>query len=407
MADIDEVKTLFAETQKTVEATKAKVAEMEGKSADYVDQDSLKKMKSDLADQIAKMDTAQAELKARVDQQEIKGNRPGAAKIDTPEAKAMDGYMRKGVEPPAEMKSMSTGSQVDGGYLVPDVVRDGIQARLRRTSPMRQLATIVSLQGDQYQVLVERGDAGYQWAGETQSRDETGTPDINRISISQHELSAMPKVSQRLLDNATFDVEAWLTAYVAGRFARAEATAFLSGNGVDKPKGFLAYSKAATADDTRAAEALQYRATGVSGGFAVAPNAADVLVRTFYDLQGEYQSNASWMAKNTTMAEIAVLKDSDGGFLLRDILNADGTLVRTIMGRAAFVADDMPAIAADSYGIAVGDFAAGYTIVDGQSISLLRDPFTAKPNVLFYTTKRVGGGVTDFDAIKLIKFGTS
>lgn len=406
MADIDEVKTIFAETQKTVEATKAKVAEMEGKSADYVDQDSLKKMKSDLADQIAKMDTAQAELKARVDQQEIKGNRPGASKIDTPEAKAMDSYMRKGVEPPAEIKAMSTGSQTDGGYLVPDVVRDGIQARLRRTSPMRQVATIVSMQGDQYQVLVERGDAGYEWVGETQTRLETNTPDINRISISQHELSAMPKVSQRLLDNATFDVEAWLTNYVAGRFTRAEATGFVSGDGVNKPKGFLAYSKAATADDARANETLQYRVTGVSGAFAAAPNAADVLVRTFYDLQGEYQVNASWMAKNTTMAEVAVLKDSDGGFLLRDILNADGTLVRTIMGRPAFVADDMPAIAADSFGIAVGDF-AGYTIVDGQTVSLLRDPFSAKPNVLFYVTKRVGGGVTDFDAIKLIKFGTA
>jgi HK97 family phage major capsid protein len=409
MSELDEVKALFAETQRTATAAQQKADELAKKQADYVDQDAFGKMKADLAEKFSKADALQAELaetKARLADLEVKANRPkGAAGLQTPESKAFDAYFRKGIEAD-ELKAMNTGVNPDGGYLVPDSVRDGIQARLRRTSPVRSVATVVGFTGDQYQVLVERGDAGFQWAGEVQNRDETDTPTINRISITCHELSALPKVSQRLLDNATFDVESWLTSYVSGRFARAEATAFVSGNGVNQPKGFLSYSLSTAADETRANETLQYRTTGVSGAFAATPNGADVFVRTFYDLQGAYQANAVWMAKNTTMAEIAVLKDSDGAFLLREMLNGDGALVRTIQGRPAVIADDMPAIAANSYSIAVGDFSA-YTIVDGLSVTVLRDPFSAKPNVLFYTTKRVGGGVTDFDAIKFIRFGTA
>lgn len=403
MADIDEVKSLFEATQRTAEAAKQKVEELAGKAADYLDKATLDNIKADLAGKMSAQDAAQVALKARLDDIETKLNRPGAAsKVETQESKAFGDYMRKGIEA-AELKAMSTTTGADGGFLIPDAVREGIQARLRRSSPVRQVASVIPFNGQNYHVLVERGDAGYEWAGEKSTRNETDTPTINRISITAHELSAMPKVSQRMLDEATFNVEGWLQARVEDRFARAEASAFVSGTGIDRPKGFLAYSTATTADESRAAETLQYRGTGVSGAFATtAP--ADVLVKTFYDLQGAYQANASWMMKNATMAEVAVMKDGDGAYLLREILNADGTLVRTIMGRPAYVADDMPTIAANSLSIAVGDFMAGYTIVESQGITVLRDPFTAKPNVLFYTTKRLGGGVTDFDAIKLIKF---
>lgn len=407
MADIEEVKKLFADTQEIATKAREQVEAMAKKQADYIDNDTLTKMKADLAVKLDAADKAQADLKARLDDVETKSNRPGGKPFgQTPEAKALDAYLRKGTEAAAELKAMATSEGDSGGYLVPDGMRDGITKRLRRTSPLRAVATVVGFQGDQYQVLVERGDAGYQWGGETQVREETATPTLNRISIDTHELSALPKVSQRLLDNASYDVEAWLTGYVSDRFARAEATAFVSGDGVNKPKGFLAYGKSAVADESRANETLQYRATGASGAFAASPNAADALVKLFYDLQGAYQANASWMMKNTTMAEVAVLKDGDGAFLLREMLNGEGSLVRTIMGRPAAIADDMPAIAADSYAIAVGDF-ADYTIVDGLNVTVLRDPFSAKPNVLFYTTKRVGGGLTGFDGIKLLKFAAS
>lgn len=409
MADVEEIKKLFDDTQKVAQQAKDKADEISKKTADFVDQDTLKKMQADLAEKFTAADKLQQDLKAQIDAVETKGNRPSApaGKDESPEAKAFDGYLRKGVEPAVEGKAMSTGSNPDGGYLVPDAMRDGIQARLRRSSPMRQLATVVAFDGGSYDVLVERGDAGYEWAGETQTRSETDTPTINRISLTLHELSAMPKVSQRMLDVATFDIEAWLSAKVIDRFSRAEATAFLSGNGVNRPKGILSYATASTADESRAVETLQYRATGADGAFAASPNAADTLVKLFYDLQGQYAVNASWLLKNSTMAEVAVLKDGDGAFLLRDMLNSDGTIVRTIQGRPAYLADDMPAIASNAMAIAVGDFQAGYTIADGVGVRVLRDPFSAKPNVLFYTTKRVGGGVTDFDAIKFLKFGTS
>lgn len=409
MADVEEIKKLFDDTQKVAQQAKDKADEISKKTADFVDQDTLKKMQADLADKFTAADKLQQDLKAQIDAVETKGNRPGApaGKDESPEAKAFDGYLRKGVEPAVEGKAMSTGSNPDGGYLVPDAMRDGIQARLRRSSPLRQLATVVAFDGDSYDVLVERGDAGYEWAGETQTRSETDTPTINRISLTLHELSAMPKVSQRMLDVATFDIEAWLSAKVIDRFSRAEATAFLSGNGVNRPKGILSYSTASTVDESRAVETLQYRATGADGAFAASPNAADALVKLFYDLQGQYAVNSSWLMKNSTMAEVAVLKDGDGAFLLRDMLNSDGTIVRTIQGRPAYLADDMPAIASNAMAIALGDFQAGYTIADGVGVRVLRDPFSAKPNMLFYTTKRVGGGVTDFDAIKFLKFGSS
>jgi HK97 family phage major capsid protein len=404
MSDLEEIKGLFSGTQKTIEALRSDVDALKGKADDYVDFDRQEKMKADLASMF------EAEQKAtleRVEALETAHNRPGAGKSDpdAPEAKAFNDYLRKGVEA-EELKAMSTQVSADGGYLVAPQMEAGIRERLRRTSPIRQVANVVSLDGNSYDILIERGDAGAEWAGERATRNETTTPTINRISIALHELSAMPKVTQRLLDNSTYDVEGWLTGYVADKFARTEATAFISGDGVNKPKGFLSYSTATGADDTRAVETLQYRATGASGAFATS-NPADVLVQTYYDLQGAYAANASWMMKNTTAAAVAVLKDGDGSYLIQSMLNTDGTILRTIQGRPMYVADDMPAIGADSMSIAIGDFAAGYTIVDGQSVTVLRDPYSAKPNVLFYTTKRTGGGLVEADAIKLIKFGTS
>ena len=408
MSDLAEIKGLFEATQKVAEAARQKAEEATAKSADFIDRDTLKKMEEDLAKKMSDMDAKQAAMAAKLDEAQTKANRPGGAAqhVDSPAAKAFDAYIRKGTEPQLDEKAMATNVNADGGYLVPDVMRDGIQTRLRRSSPVRAVASVVSISGGSYEILVERGDTGFAWAGETETRSETDSPTVNRITITRHELSAMPKVSQRLLDEAAFDVGGWLTGAIGDRFSRAEATAFVSGSGYDQPKGFLSYSTAATADETRATAALQHRLTGTSGAFdATAP--ADALVHLFYDLQGAYQANASWMAKNTVMAKIATMKDAEGQYLIREILNASGNFVRTIMGRPAYIADDMPEIGAGSLSVAVGDFAAGYTIVDGPQISILRDPFSAKPHVLFYATKRVGGGVSDFDAIKVLKFSNS
>ncbi|WP_138423713.1 phage major capsid protein [Maritimibacter alexandrii] len=401
-----EIKELFSDTQKTVEALRSDVEGLKGKSADYVDNQKFDKMKADIA---AGLEAEQKSMMERLEKVETAGNRPGApggpdeAKDAAYNASFVD-YLRKGEEGP-ELKSMATNTAEGGGFMVSPTIRAGIQTRHRRTSPIRMLATVEQFSGASYDVLIDRDDLGYEWAGETGSRSETNTPTVNRISIVLHELSAMPKVSQRMLDVADFDIESWLVGKISDKFARAEATAFVSGNGVNMPKGFLAYDVATDADADRAAGKLQYRATGAAGDFA-ASAPADVLTRTFYDLQGVYQANASWLMKNTVAADVAVLKDGADQYLLQSMLNTDGQIVRTVQGRPMYVADDMPAKGAGSLSIAVGDF-TGYTIADNTNVVILRDPFSAKPNVLFYATKRVGGGITDFDAIKVIKFATS
>jgi HK97 family phage major capsid protein len=399
MADIEELKKIAEEGNKTLAALRDTV-EAKANSADVVDKDTLAKAEADFATKLQAEQDARLELKAKLEDLETKGNRPNAAKAEQEvEAKQFTDYLR-GAIGETEYKAMATNSQVDGGFAVTPTMMAGIRDRQRRWSPIRGIAAVYS--AETLEMLVERDDAGFEWAGETQSRSETDSPKIHKVSIPTHELSALPKISQKMLDNGGFDVGAWLEGKVSDRFGRAEGAAFVSGTGVDRPKGFLSYGTSTAADASRATETLQVRNTGASGAFA-SSGPADVFVNSFYDLQGVYQSNATWVMKNTTAAAVATLKDGDGRYLVREILNGDGAITRTIQGRPILIADDMPAMAANSLSIAVGDFNA-YGIVDNGGVRVLRDPYSAKPFVLFYSTKRVGGGVTDFDAIKLIKF---
>jgi len=404
MSDLIEVKELFSSTQKTVEALRGKVEELEGKAADVVDNDTLSKMKADLS---ALFEAEQKSNSDRLVEVETKLNRPGAPgeKKDDEYATKFVQYLRDG-EGVAEMKAMGTQTAASGGFLVSDGMREGIQSRSRRTSPIEQIASSISFSGGNYEIILERDEPGSGWGdGERTTSTETGTPTVNKISIAMHDLRATPRIPQRLLDVSDYDVEGFLIGRVQDKFLRDKAQSFITGSGVDRPKGFLSYNNNDAADDARAAETLQYRATGASGAFATA-GPADVLIRTFYDLQGMYQANASWMMKNTTAADVSVLKDGDGSYLIQSMLNTDGTIVRTIQGRPVSIADDMPAVGANSLSIAVGDF-SNYLVVNSPTVSLVRDIFTQTPNVLFKFCTRVGGGVTDFDAIKLIKFGSS
>jgi HK97 family phage major capsid protein len=411
MADLTELKSAADAASKTLADLRA-VVEEKANSADVVDRDTLESARTEMATKFQAEQDARAALEAKISDLQVKMETPkgqfGGGKDD---AKALGDFMRKGIGGQAmaggegvEIKAMASNDSPDGGFLVMPEMLSGIQARLRRTSPVRSVARVQQTNTNAVELLVERGDAGYEWVGETTARSDTATNTINRISIPVHELSALPKVSQRMLDDAGFDLGGWLSERVADRFARAEAAAFVSGTGIAQPKGFLSYDVATTVDASRANETLQYKFTGASGAFN-STDPADILVETWYELQPAYQQNATWMLKNTAMAEVATLKDASG-FLLREILTDSGAITRLIQGRPAVVADDMPAIAADSLSIAVGDF-SNYMIAENGGLTVLRDPYSSKPHVLFYTTKRVGGGVTDFDAIKLIKFGTS
>lgn len=408
MTDVAEVKSLFDQLMAAQTALRSEHEALAGKAKDFVDDDRVKRIETEFAAKLAAAQKASEELKAlqeRFSAMEAKLGRGGAPGGGEGEAERKSfGLWLKGRPSDFEQKAMTADSNPDGGYLVPVAMRAGIAERLRRWSPVRSVANVVGIDGASYDLLVERGDSGFEWSGERSTRNETTTPTINRITINLHELSASPRASQRMIDDAGFDIEAWLTGHVVGRFARAEGAAFVSGDGVNKPMGFLSYPTAATADAARAAGTLERVGTGASGAFAADPDGAHVLIDVIHALQPAYRAGAVFMAKSTTAAALAKLQDSDGAYVLHSMMAADGGVVTRIKGYPLIEADDMPALGAGSLSIAFGNFGIGYTVVDSGGVRVLRDPYSAKPFVIFYVTKRTGGGVSDFDAIKLIQF---
>ncbi len=321
--------------------------------------------------------------------------------------KAFDAYLRSGDDGAlrgleVESKALNTAVAAEGGYLVDPDTSASIRGVLHNAASIRAIASVVTVESTSFDVLVDHSDIASGWATEQGPVTETDTPAIDRIPIALHELSAMPKASQRLLDDSAFDIEAWLAERIAGKFARAEAAAFIAGDGVDKPRGFLDHAK--VADDAWAWGSLGYIATGADGDFA-ATNAADAIVDLVYALGAGYRAGAAFVMNSKTAGAVRKMKDADGRFLWSDGL-ASAEPAR-LMGYPVLIAEDMPDIATDSHAIAFGDFAQGYTIAERPDMRVLRDPFSAKPHVLFYATKRVGGDVSDFKAIKLLKFGLS
>ncbi|WP_170505534.1 phage major capsid protein [Ruegeria arenilitoris] len=320
-----------------------------------------------------------------------------------PHQKAFDAYVRSGDDDglrglDMEAKSLTSALNSDGGYLVDPQTAEIIKSVLKSTASIRSIASVVNVEANSFDVLIDHTDVGAGWADEASNANETATPSIDRISIALHELSALPKASQRLLDDSAFDVEGWLAGRIADKFARAEASAFISGDGADKPKGILDHAK--VDNDVWNWGNIGYVPTGIDGGVE-----ADAIVDVVYALGAQYRVNGTFVMNSKTAGLIRKLKDSDGRFLWSDGLAA-GEPAR-LMGYPVLIAEDMPDAASDSFSIAFGDFQAGYTIAERPDLRVLRDPFSAKPHVLFYATKRVGGDVSDFAAIKLVKFGTA
>jgi HK97 family phage major capsid protein len=330
-----------------------------------------------------------------------------AAATDAPHQKAFDAYLRTGDDAALrgltlEGKALSTAVNSDGGYLVDPQTAETIRGVLTSTASIRAIANVVNVMANSYDVLIDHGEVGSGWGTEAGPVTETSTPQIERISIPLHELSALPKASQRLLDDSAFDIETWLADRIAQKFARAEAAAFVSGDGIGKPKGFLAHPKVDDALWTWGS--LGYVPTGADGDFE-ATNPSDAIVDLVYALDADYRANAAFVMNSKTAGAVRKMKDADGRFLWSDGLAA-GEPAR-LMGYPVMIAEDMPDIASASYAIAFGDFRAGYTVAERPDLRILRDPFSAKPHVLFYATKRVGGDVSDFAAIKVMKFSVS
>lgn len=301
----------------------------------------------------------------------------------------MSKYLRKGVES-AELKAMSVDSDEDGGFLVSPASSSEIVKQVYESSPVRQYSSVQTISTDALEILEDLDEAGSGWVGETQARAETGTPKLKKIIISVHELYAQPKATQKFLDDAAINVESWLAEKVSAKFARDEASAFVAGNGIMKPKGFLSY------DAGTAFEQIEQVETAASGVIA-----GDDIFELEGALKGEYRKNAVWFAKRQTIKAFRKMKDLQGRYLWEPGLNGKGQAM--LAGYELVEANDMPAVAGNALSVAFGDFKAGYQIVDRIGIRVIRDIYTAKPHVLFYTTKRVGGGVKNFEAIKLMK----
>jgi HK97 family phage major capsid protein len=311
---------------------------------------------------------------------------------------AFNSFLRKGDEiiGADEKKALSVGSDPDGGYVVHPDMSGQIVTKVFETSPMRAYASIQVISTDALEGLFDLEEAASGWVGETQARVETATPQLGKWRISVHELFAKPKATQKILDDAEINMEAWLAQKVAEKFARDEAAAFVAGNGVNRPRGFLTYANGTTLPST-----IEQFKTTVNAGFAAAPSGGDVLLDALYGLKAQYRANAAWFMNRATTTLVRKLKDGDGAYLWSPGIAAGQPA--TLLGYPVASFEDMPNPATGSLSIAVGDMRAAYQIVDRVGIRTLRDPYSAKPYVEFYTTKRVGGDVVNFEALKIIR----
>jgi HK97 family phage major capsid protein len=399
-----ELKEAFGEMQRAFEAFKQgndeRIKEIERRAADPLTEE-----------KVDRLNRAVEENKRALDELALASQRPAlgtkaALSGDVREHKsAFERYVRKGDAnglSRLETKALSSQSDPDGGYLVPRETESAIDRVLAKVSPLRAIASVRQIGGSTYRKPITTQGADYGWVGEQASRPETNSPQISLVEFPAMELYAMPSATQTMLDDSVIDIEQWLADEVQATFAEQEGAAFISGDGVNRPRGFLTYT--IVADASWAWNRIGYIASGAAGAFA-ASNPSDALVDLAYAPRQGYRANASWVMNRKTEAAVRKFKDGQGNYIWQPGVAAGRPA--TLLGYPVAEAEDMPDIAANSYAIAFGDFSRGYLIVDRVGVRVLRDPYSAKPYVLFYTTKRVGGGVQNFEAIKLMKFAAS
>lgn len=314
--------------------------------------------------------------------------------------KLMAGVTVDGLEPD-ERKAMSAGSDPDGGYLLPNSTQGMAVTKLYEQTLMRQIADVQTITTDKIEGVIDNDEASAGWVSELGARSDTNTPQVGRWEIQAHEMYAMPKVSQKLIDDAAVDVEAWLAGKVADKFARVEGTAFWQGTGVGQPRGLAAYTTAATADATRAWGQFEHVLSGANGDFHTTQ--FDPIHTLMGAMKDHFLPNSQFVMRRAVRTAARKLKESTTNRYLWEPGMQVGAPER-LMGYPARVDEYMPTLATGSLSLAFGDFRQAYTIVDRMGIRTLRDPYTAKPYVVFYTTKRTGGGAMNFEAVKFLKF---
>lgn len=321
-------------------------------------------------------------------------------------SRAFEQFFRRGVESGlndlAIKAELTTDSNPDGGYVVPEQMESTIDRVLGTVSAMRGVARVMTISTDTYKKLVNVGGATSGWVGERESRTETSTPSLRELVFNVREIYAEPHATQAVLDDARINIEQWLADEVSIEFAEEEGSAFVSGTGVMQPKGILSYTN--VADASYSWGNIGYIAGGAASTFPTA-DPADVLMNVVYALKRGYRTNGQWMMNDSTINTVRQFKDGEGLYLWQPSIQA-GEPAR-LLGYPVISDDNMDDVGTNAYPVAFADFARAYLIVDRQGIRVLRDPYTSKPYVKFYTTKRVGGGVQNFEAIKLLKIAAS
>lgn len=354
-------------------------------------------------EQLGKISDALDNYKSRLDSMETAWNRPSTDAFEltyksgdpfvSEYKKAFDGYLRKGAVGGVESfekKALSVGSDPDGGYLVTPSMSSTIIRIVNETSPMRKVAAIETISTDALEILEDKDDAAAGWTTEAGSVADTTTPKLGKKNIPVHELYAQPKATQKLVDDSAIDIEQWLAAKVADIFSRKENSAFINGIGVGQPRGILTYAAGTTWGK------IEQITSGSSGAVT-----ADGLIKLYYGLKEQYAVKSTFFMNRSIVQSVRLLKDTTNQYIWQPGLSAGAP--DTLLGVSVIQAADMPTASANSLSVALADFGRAYQIVDRIGIRVLRDPFTDKPFVKFYTTKRVGGDVTNFEAIKILK----
>ena len=378
----------------------ARLAEIEQRAADPLTGETLARIDAALDAHQARLDDIATKARRPV----LVGEVPASASMRA-HGSAFATYVRSGEAAglkALEAKALSASVGADGGYLVPYETESEIGRRLAALSPIRSIATVQTIGAGSYRKPFMTSGPASGWAAETAARPQTDSPVLAELAFPAMELYAMPAATQALLDDAQVNVEDWLAAEVDAAFAEQESVAFVTGNGSARPRGFLDYNKVAESSWTWGN--VGYVASGAAGAFpGVAPS--DPLMDLVYAVRAGYRQAASFVMSRKTQAAVRKLKDTGGNYLWAPPAIAGQPA--SLLGFPVVESEAMPDIAADAYAIAFGDFRRFYLVVDRAGVRVLRDPYSAKPYVLFYTTKRVGGGVQDFNAAKLLKFSAS
>jgi HK97 family phage major capsid protein len=402
MSDLQEIKGLVEKINAPLAELRSEVDGMKAAQKDVLTQEKMDRMSAEIIARVDELNAKNAKLEAAM-------NRPGAhdgkgmdAEIEAKHRDAFKQYITNGTLPEGfkagsegvEVKAMSTDVNPDGGYLVRPELSDTIVSRVFETSPLRQVANVERTGSKSIDILIDDNEAGARWVGEGASGGQTDTPAIGQKVIAAHKIEADPRMTTEMIEDSYLDVEAWLSTKVADKFARTQNSAFVSGDGVNKPRGFLTYAAWSSAGVYERDKIEQVNA-GASGAL-VAANLIDVQM----SLKEAYQPGAVWGMKRATFGNALQLAGSDN-FFFSPVLLRDGQATIQLLGKPVVFMDDMEAVGNDNLCVVYGDFSVGYTIVDRVGLQVLRDPFTHKGFVTYYTTQRVGGDVTNFDALKI------